>query len=361
MLRNSKEGLIESASIASGAKAPSRFCCLYRGLKPAATPFAAVVLLGCSTMAAQTAPVKSAAGVKHESVQEFQAHLAIVQALVRGCGGAASACVRDKVGADVRVDAKPGFQVRWQWLREALDQARSSNVERRAQLMQESSARLDEMVRESAQPEGETAQFAQARKSADQILAGADFAAVERESWLDRQVAKFWLWWGRFWERMGSLGGAAPWLGRLLEVLLFGGAAAALALFVYRNLQRQRLAVALNAQAGGLEWQRESTDWAAQAEGSAGNGDWRDAVHCLYWATIVMLEGRRAWRHNPARTPREYVRLLKPGSAQQSALRGLTQIFERLWYGLREAGATDYEKARSHYESLRDNSAAGAA
>jgi Domain of unknown function (DUF4129) len=106
-----------------------------------------------------------------------------------------------------------------------------------------------------------------------------------------------------------------------------------------------------------LAWARESTDWAKQAEGSARNGDWRDAVHCLYWATIVMLEGRRAWRHNPARTPREYVRLLKPGSAQQGALRGLTQIFERLWYGLRDAGPADYERARSLYESLRDNAA----
>lgn len=322
---------------------------------------ATLLLPGCGALFAQTPPVKGGAGIKHETMQEFQAHLASVQALVRACGAAASACVRDNVGADERVGTKPGFELRWLWLREALDQARSGNAEKRGQLMQQSSARLDEMVRESARPEGETAQFAEARKDTDRILASAEFAAVERQSWLDRQVAKFWSWWYRLWERMSNLGEAAPWVGRLLEFLLFGGAGAALILFIYRNLQRQRLAVALNSAGGELAWQRESTDWAAQADGSARNGDWRDAVHCLYWATIVMLEGRRAWRHNPARTPREYVRLLKPGSAQQGALRGLTQIFERLWYGLREAGAADYEKARSLYENLRDNSVAGAA
>jgi hypothetical protein len=72
----------------------------------------------------------------------------------------------------------------------------------------------------------------------------------------------------------------------------------------------------------------------------------------LYWAAIVLLEARRAWRHNPTRTPREYVRLLKPGSARQRALRGLTQVFERVWYGLREADAAEYARAREMYEAL---------
>jgi len=75
-------------------------------------------------------------------------------------------------------------------------------------------------------------------------------------------------------------------------------------------------------------------------------------VHCLYWAAIVSLESRRAWRHNPTRTPREYLRLLKPGSAQQRNLRGLTKIFERVWYGLREGGAEEYAEARGMYEAL---------
>jgi hypothetical protein len=52
------------------------------------------------------------------------------------------------------------------------------------------------------------------------------------------------------------------------------------------------------------------------------------------------------------------VRLLKPGSAQQQDLRGLTQIFERVWYGLRETEAAEYAEARALYERLAASAAA---
>jgi hypothetical protein len=106
-------------------------------------------------------------------------------------------------------------------------------------------------------------------------------------------------------------------------------------------------------------WDREATDWAKQAEEFAADAEWREAVHCLYWAAIVSLEARRAWRHNPTRTPREYLRLLKPGSAQQRGLRGLTRIFERVWYGLREGRAEEYAEARALYEALAEGKVEG--
>jgi hypothetical protein len=99
-------------------------------------------------------------------------------------------------------------------------------------------------------------------------------------------------------------------------------------------------------------WEQAAEDWARMAEEHAAAGAWREAVHCLYWAAIVLLEGRRAWRHNPTRTPREYVRLLKPGSAQQQGLRGLTQSLERSWYGQREATAEDFRRAQGYFRQL---------
>jgi hypothetical protein len=106
-------------------------------------------------------------------------------------------------------------------------------------------------------------------------------------------------------------------------------------------------------------WTREASDWAQRAEGFAKEAAWRDAVHCLYWAAIVLLESRRAWRHNPTRTPREYVQLLKAGSAQQEGLRALTRIFERTWYGLRETDEQEYAEARGLFEGLMTPQAAG--
>jgi len=82
-------------------------------------------------------------------------------------------------------------------------------------------------------------------------------------------------------------------------------------------------------------------------------GDWRDAVHCLYWASIAALEGRRLWSPNRSRTPREYVRLLETGSSRWMLLRQQTQGFERIWYGLNGAAPRDYERALELHEGLR--------
>jgi hypothetical protein len=298
------------------------------------------------------------ARLKVASAEQFQTHVRSLQGLVQACSGNAASCDAAKVGDDDRVDALH-FQMRWGWLRGALNDAHDAKPADRPGLMESAGDRLNEIAKQNALPADAQrgAQFATARADANKILDGAEFHDVEQQTWWDRQLAKFSLWVQRGLNGMGSFG--SPWMVRAFEVLLFGGAAVGLLFFVRRNLLRQRLAVALNSQTNELAWSRESNDWAAQAEASARDGDWRDAVHCLYWATIVMLEGRRLWRHNPARTPREYVRLLKPGSAQQGALRGLTRIFERLWYGLRSASPGDYEKARALYESLRDKAASG--
>ena len=50
--------------------------------------------------------------------------------------------------------------------------------------------------------------------------------------------------------------------------------------------------------------------------------------------------------------------------AQRSRAHGLTGIFERVWYGLRDAEATDYDRAKKLFTQLSDSSAtanAGAA
>jgi len=66
-----------------------------------------------------------------------------------------------------------------------------------------------------------------------------------------------------------------------------------------------------------------------------------------------MLEGRRFWSPNRSRTPREYVALLEPGSQRWSLLRQQTRGFERIWYGLNPADASDYSNALELHEQLR--------
>ncbi|HTY84670.1 MAG TPA: DUF4129 domain-containing protein, partial [Silvibacterium sp.] len=118
-------------------------------------------------------------------------------------------------------------------------------------------------------------------------------------------------------------------------------------------LQRQRLAVRVETARQIEPWEEASRNWRNLAEEQAARHEWRDAIHCLYWASIVMLDGRRCWNPNRSRTPREYVALLEPRSQRRDLLRRQTRSFERIWYGLNPADDSDYRNALDLHEQLR--------
>lgn len=303
-----------------------------------------------------------AEGLKKISVDEFRADVVRLQRVVSECETSATGCNSVAVGDDVAVGdtATGGFEEHWQWLRAALDKAKTTKAEERATLLQETNGQLGELAQESGAgtSAGEAQAFDRARAEANAVLSQRDFQRGGGPTWWDRLKAWVLEWLGRFFTGVVAVGVAAPWLGRLVEWVFFVGAAVGLLFFLLRNVARQRLRVGLGDSAlRTTEWDSEADDWEQWAEQHAAAGEWREAVHCLYWAAIVSLETRRAWRHNPTRTPREYVRLLKPGSAQQLGLRRLTQIFERVWYGLRDANAEEYAEARTQYARLSLNAA----
>lgn len=202
------------------------------------------------------------------------------------------------------------------------------------------------------------AEFARAESAAQRILAGAEFQRPEPTLW-DRLKAKIVEAIIRIFSGIDRMTTQSPWLGRAMEWLFFIAAAVGLLVWVLRTVQRQRLRVALGGEpAKSAAWARETEDWLRTADQKAAKGSWREAIHALYWAAIVHLEQRRAWRHNPARTPREYVRLLKAGSAEQVELRGLTNELEQSWYGQRETDAGNFSAAKESFERLAKESAA---
>lgn len=198
------------------------------------------------------------------------------------------------------------------------------------------------------------AEFARAGAAAKKVLASAEFQRPEPGLW-DRIKTKIIDTIIRIFDGIDRVTTKSPWVGRTLEWVLFLAAAAGLLVWVMRTVQRQRLRVALGGEpAKTTAWARETEDWRRQAELEASRGAWREAIHALYWAAIVHLEHRRAWRHDAARTPREYVRLLKAGSAEQRELRGLTNALEESWYGQREASEAKFGDARASFERLAD-------
>jgi hypothetical protein len=195
--------------------------------------------------------------------------------------------------------------------------------------------------------------FDHARAAADRILARPEFRTDDQPSLLERVIVRLIQWLGDLFGSIANLGQREPWLASVLEWSFFALAAAALLAWGFRTMQRQRLDVLLDGAATETVWRKESEDWAERARTQAAQHEWREAIHSLYWAAIVMLEGRRLWRPNRARTPREYLHLLEPGSTRHQSLGGLTRIFERIWYGQRPATEDDYARVLALFEALR--------
>lgn len=196
------------------------------------------------------------------------------------------------------------------------------------------------------------AEFARARSAAQKILERAEFQRPE-PTWWDKLKMKIGEFLVRLFLGVDRVTTRSPWVGRSLEWLLFIAAAVGILVWVLRALQRQRLRVALGAEpAKATAWDRETEDWRRLAEREAAKGAWREAIHALYWAAIVHLEQRRAWRHNPSRTPREYVRLLKAGSEEERELRSLTNALEQSWYGQREPNEVEFGAVRESFDRL---------
>jgi hypothetical protein len=316
----------------------------------------ALALLACGLVSVSHAAVSDAAAPAKASLEAYRADVARMQALVAACAASTTACDVLQVPRDAEVgDAgHGGFAVHWAWLRDALTDAivdaKQSKSKERDAVLSACAERLQEMAQQTSET---NADDAQARAAADAVLRHPEFRSGGGPTWWDRQKAKWLGWLGRIFDGLGALGASSPFLAPLFEWLLFGGAAVGLVFFLIRAAARQRGRVALSAGAvQSAAWDREATDWAQLAALHAAAEEWREAVHCLYWSAIVLLEARRAWRHNPARTPREYVRLLRPGSEQQQGLRGLTQVFERVWYGFGAADRSLYERARESYERV---------
>lgn len=304
---------------------------------------------------------------KSVTVDGFRSDLARLQTLVAACRAKQSACVENEVGEDEQVhggtgdqpsNTTPLFEEHWEWLRVVLHRSHDSSAKDREHWMQEAQQQLSEMQQALAPTTApaDDARFAAARKNANAVLRMPEFDKALGTTWWDRLLMKVRSWLGRIFEGVGALGDNAPWIGTALEWLLFLGAAVGLLVFILRTVARQRTRLALQTHATATTaWTREPDDWARLADANAATGDWREAVHCLYWAAIVLLEQKRAWRHNPTRTPREYIRLLPARSAQQQALRELTTLLETAWYGHRDTTAEQFAAARTCYETLQMN------
>jgi len=92
--------------------------------------------------------------------------------------------------------------------------------------------------------------------------------------------------------------------------------------------------------------------WQNEALAAADRGDFREAIHCAYWASIAHLEDIRILPQDRARTPRESLRLLDQHPKEQGVLQSITRNFELIWYGYRPVSAADWVGTKEQLERV---------
>jgi hypothetical protein len=366
---------------------------------------AALAVLLCSQLArADESAPPSTNNVREVSLAEYRQHLVELNAVVDACAKArdTKSCDPALAGQDDRVPLSnaPNAErrlVRYGWLRALLTLARikeepskeaqgnavnksenkpEDSSQDKAQskpaaggekapaeeparppnpttsdLLRAAQVRLtQEIAQADSAAEGPPAaapDYAQQRETMKQVLSGRDFRGMESHRWRDSLLEKLGEWLNRFFESIAKLHASSVWAGR---VIVWGFILAVCVGLAWGLLQlerrwRIRLVPESDGPAAGAASARDWQLWLADARRAAAAGEWREAIHFVYWAAISRLESKRLWPADRARTPREYLALVAVDDPRRAGLATLTGSFERTWYGGRMADESDYQQA----------------
>jgi hypothetical protein len=227
-----------------------------------------------------------------------------------------------------------------------------------SELLQAAETRLTQDIAEAdslqAGPPMAATDHVPERETMKQVLAGRDFRNLEPPSKRDWFWEKLGDWLNRFFENLAKLHANSAWVGR---VIVWGFILATCVGLVWGLLQlerrwRIRLVPESYGPAAGAASARDWQLWLADTRRAAAAGEWRKAIHFVYWAAISRLESKRLWPADRARTPREYLALVVAEDPRRAGLATLTGSFERTWYGGRTAGENDYLQAEKLADGL---------
>ena len=98
-----------------------------------------------------------------------------------------------------------------------------------------------------------------------------------------------------------------------------------------------------------LEPEQTATDLLSEAEALARSGDLRGAIRKAYIALLVELGDRKIISLAQHKTNRDYLNALRELPPLHSRMTGLTNSFERHWYGFAEASQNDWQNFRDGY------------
>lgn len=307
------------------------------------------------------------------SMDGYQQHLVRLQSALEACsqGRDAKSCDPASIGNDDRISLGEGTGaerrvIRFGWLRVLFQKAATkdesgdkgkggarpgANVQPESsttQLLKYAKTRLEKDLEQARSPRVIPTNYAKERAIMREVLAGKEFRNLQEQTVQDSVLEKFARWLNHLFASAGFLKMRAAWIGRLIVWGFILGVCIALVYSLIRLERRWRVRLTPDFDqmpAPGAASARDWQFWLEDARRAAANGEWREAIHFLYWAAISRLESRRLWPADRARTPREYLALVAQGDARKPGLLQLTSAFERFWYGGRAADESDYHSA----------------
>ncbi|MGH9603112.1 MAG: DUF4129 domain-containing protein [Terriglobales bacterium] len=260
--------------------------------------------------------------------------------------------LRDSLPASVSVRAgEAPVEVSTNWLRLAVGEFEKEPANRKA-IAADIQQRLAHMRDEARALEPAAAPQPDARAKLNDILSRREFRAVRPPNWFDRLRDQVTLWLMRLLEKVFGSVPSLPGAGELLVWVVIALALIVLVLWLKRALESaaaRETPVHLEAAAVPV---RSSAQWMTDARAAAARGDYREAMHCAYWAAISRVEEAGVVKPDRTRTPREHLRRVPQTFAQRPLVADLTRRFEVIWYGYHTATAADYEQARAQLEEL---------
>ena len=320
-------------------------------------------------------PAQPSGRWRDASLDDYRSHLTALSMLVQACAKSRDLKTCDPllVGPDDRLPLGAGPErrlVRYGWLRVLLSQAEEpdepdarlasrplaspqSHSDQPApiptsQLLQAAVTRLAlDLAQANDLAAARPPAFARERDTMRQVLAGSDFRGLQQTTVRNSMLEKFNNWLNRLFEGASRLRARSAWVGRLI---VWGFILSVCVGLVWGLLQlerrwRIRLVPEEDLPAPGAASARDWQLWLEDARRAAAAGQWREAIHSVYWASISRLESRRLWPADRARTPREYLALIAPVDPRRPGLAQLTSTFEHTWYGGRPAAEPDYRLA----------------
>jgi hypothetical protein len=253
------------------------------------------------------------------------------------------------------------FEVQTDWLATAL-LMEEKDPKANAQQLQEHRqhlAALIETAEELAAPDtGPDLQGSHAK--AERILSAPEFQGSHEPSWLDKLKGKIRDWISSQLEKLFSRLGVPASVGNVIAWILLVLVGGLLALWTVRALiaRVSRAEMDLRgAVPAGKDWRY----WAAEARSAAARGDYRSAIHAVYWASVAQLEESSELPIDRSRTPRESLRLMPQAKPVFAPFSDLTRRFEMTWYGYYPATEGDWNEAMQKLESIRCQSSSMAA